>query len=208
MKYFFLEIILNKPGPAQVGAISKAQKLHNFSKKLHTQKNGPSGAPGSASASPWRAKGGTLPKLSTFLSQLKGDPSEKKKFSKKISQCRKTERGDSLWDFKHPICCKISKKLKGEKFLFSEKNLTVPKKTVRGTLWDFPTSILTQDSKKMKGGPFGEKIFRKKSLAVPKKMKGETLWSRPVWYVTRKNRKNFLVQFARPNSAIWCNNIL
>ena len=63
----------NKPGPAQVGAISKAQKQQKdfqvsstllqhskfeifrkifFSKKLHTQKNGPSGAPGLASASP------------------------------------------------------------------------------------------------------------------------------------------------------------
>ena len=42
------------------------------SKKLHTQKNGPSGAPGPASASPWRAEMGTLPNLSTFLSQLKG----------------------------------------------------------------------------------------------------------------------------------------
>ena len=40
-----------------------------FSKKLHTQKNGPSGAPGLASASPWRAK---------------------------VSQCRKTERVDPL----------------------------------------------------------------------------------------------------------------
>ena len=38
----------------------------NFSKKIHTQKNGPSGAPGLASASPWHAK---------------------------VSQCRKTERG-------------------------------------------------------------------------------------------------------------------
>ena len=68
----------------------------NLSKKLHTQKNGPSGTPGPASASPWRAKRGTLPKLPTFLSQLKGDLSEKKKFRKKISQCRKTERGDPL----------------------------------------------------------------------------------------------------------------
>ena len=40
-----------------------------FSKKLHTQKNGPSGAPGLASASPWRAK---------------------------VSLCRKTERVDPL----------------------------------------------------------------------------------------------------------------
>ena len=34
-------------------------------------KNGPSGAPGPASAGPWRAERGTLPKLSTFLSQLR-----------------------------------------------------------------------------------------------------------------------------------------
>ena len=43
------------------------------------------------------AKRGTLPKLSTLLSQLKGDPLEKKQiFEKKVSQCRKTERGDPL----------------------------------------------------------------------------------------------------------------
>ena len=55
-------------------------KIENFLKKLHTQKNGPSGGPGPASASPWRAKRGTLPKLSTFLWQLKGEPfGEKKK---------------------------------------------------------------------------------------------------------------------------------
>ena len=45
----------------------------------------------------WRAKRRTLLKLSTFLSQLKGDPLEKKQiFEKKVSQCRKTERGDPL----------------------------------------------------------------------------------------------------------------
>ena len=69
----------NKPGPAQVGAISKAQNSKRTSKCQFTvlenrksKKNGPSGAAGPASASPWRAKRGTLPKLSTFLSQLKG----------------------------------------------------------------------------------------------------------------------------------------
>ena len=40
--------------------------------KITYSKNGPSGATGPASASPWRAESGTLPKLSTFLSQLKG----------------------------------------------------------------------------------------------------------------------------------------
>ena len=68
----------NKPGPAQVGAISKAKiakrlpsvkysftVLENrkffekiFSKKLHTQKNGPSGALKSHNAE--KLKGGTL----------------------------------------------------------------------------------------------------------------------------------------------------
>ena len=61
------------------------------------QKNGLSGAPGPASASPWRAKRGTLPKLSTCLLQLKEEPfGEKTNFRKKVSQCRKTERGDPL----------------------------------------------------------------------------------------------------------------
>ena len=40
----------------------------------------------------WLAKRGTLPKLSTFLSQLKGTLWRKNKLSKKVSQCRKTER--------------------------------------------------------------------------------------------------------------------
>ena len=62
-------------------------------RKSKKQKNGPSGAPGPTSASPWRAKRGTLPKLSTFWSQLKGDPLEKKQIIEKVSQCRKTERG-------------------------------------------------------------------------------------------------------------------
>ena len=39
--------------------------------KIEKLKNGPGGSPGPASASPWRAKRGTLQKLSTFLSQMK-----------------------------------------------------------------------------------------------------------------------------------------
>ena len=62
--------------------------------KITYSKNGPSGAPGPASASPRRAKKGTLPKLSTFLSQLKGEPfGEKTNFRIKVSQCRKIRRG-------------------------------------------------------------------------------------------------------------------
>ena len=53
--------------------------------KIEKPKNGPSGAPGPASVSPWRAKRGTLPKLSTFLSQLKGNPLEKKFYRKSLT---------------------------------------------------------------------------------------------------------------------------
>ena len=156
----------------------------------------------------WRAKRGTLPKLSTFLSQLKGGPfGEKTNFRKKVSQCRKTERG-ALWGFSTSILSQNIEKLKGEKFYFRKKISQCQKKLKGGTPWDFPTSILTQNSKKIEGGTLCGKNIPKKSLVVPKKMKGGTLWSRPVWYVTRKTGKTFLVQFARPNGAIWCNNIL
>ena len=120
--------------------------------------------------------------------QLKGGPFGEKTNFRKKSQCRKTERGDPL-GFSNIHSVAKHQKIEGGKYLFSEKNLTVPKKTVRGTLWDFPTSILTQNSKKLKGDPLG-KNFSKNSLAVPKKNERGTLWSRPVWYVTRKNRKN------------------
>ena len=67
--------------------------------KIKKQKNGPSGAPGPAGARPWRAKRGTLPKLSTFLSQLKGGPfGEKTNFRKKSNNAEKL-KGVTLWDF-------------------------------------------------------------------------------------------------------------
>ena len=87
-----------------------------------------------------------------------------------------------------------------------EKNLNAEKKTERGDpLRFFNIYSVAKQQKKLKGGPFGKIFFLKKSLAVPKKIERG---SRPVWYVTLENRKTFFVQFARPNSAIWCNNIL
>ena len=136
-------------------------------KKLHTKKIGPSGAPGLASASPWRAN---------------------------VSQCRKTERGDPLRFFNiHSVAKHEKIEEKNFYFYFREKISQCRKKLKGGTLWDFPTSILSQYIKKMQGGPFEEKNFEKK---IPKKnvsqcrkkLKGGTLWSPPVWYVTRKNR--------------------
>ena len=60
------------------------------------------------------------------------------------------------------------------------------KKLKGGTLRGFSTSILSQNIKKMQGGPFG--------LARYGMLRGKT-------------GKTFLVRFARPNSAIWCNNV-
>ena len=141
--------------------------------------------------------------------KLKGGHFGDKKTRKKVSQCRKTERG-SLWGFSIPILSQNIKKLKwGNFFVFRTKTFHSPEKKLKGgTLRGFPTSILTHNSKKIEGGHFGENFSEKKSRSTEKKLKTETLRSRPVWYVTRKNRKTFLVQIARPNGAIWCNNIL
>ena len=85
---------------------------------------------------PWRAKRGTLPKLSTFLSQLRGGPyGEKTNFRKKSHNAEKLKEGP-FGIFKHPICCKISKKLKG-------------------ALWREIFLQKFHNAEKLKGGPFG-----------------------------------------------------
>ena len=112
-----------------------------FSKKLHSQKNGPSGAPGLASASPWRAK---------------------------VSQCRKTERVDPLRFFSIQFVAK-HEKIEEKNFHFREKISQCRKKLKRGTLWDFSTSILSQNIKKMQGDPLGKNFFEKKSRSAEKK---------------------------------------
>ena len=136
-----------------------------FSEKLHTQKNGPSGAPGLASASSWRAK---------------------------VSQCRKTERGDPLRFFNIHSVAKHEKIEENKNFHFREKISQCRKKTERGdSLGFFNIHSVAKHQKNCKGDPLGKNFFRKKkSRSAEKKMKGGSLWSRPVWYVTRKNRKN------------------
>ena len=126
----------------------------------------------------------------------------------KVSQCRKTERGDPLRFFNIHSVAKHEKIEENKNFYFRNKISQCRKKLKGGTLWNFPTSILSQNSKKIEGGPFGEKKFPEKGLAVPKKMEGGP-FGLPGYGMERgKTGKTFLVQFARPNSAIWCNNIL
>ena len=148
-----------------------------FSKNYILKKNGPSGAPGLASASPWRAK---------------------------VSQCRKTERVDPLRFFNIHSVAKHEKIEENKNFHFREKNLTMPKKKLKGgTLWDFSTSILSQNIKKNAGGPFGEKFFFEKKVSqCRKKMKGGRVFGLARYGMLRgKTGKTFLVQFARRNSA-------
>ena len=85
----------------------------------------------------------------------------------------------------------------------------MPKKLKGGPFGIFQHPFCRKTAKKIEGGPFGEKKFRKKSLAVPKKnWKGGVFGLARYGMLRGKTEKTFLVQFARPNSAIRCNNIL
>ena len=83
----------------------------------------------------------------------------------------------------------------------------MPEKLKGGPFGIFQHPFCRKTAKKLKGGPFGEKISGK-SLAVPKKMEGGPFGLPGYGMVRGKTGKTFLVQFARPHSAIWCNNIL
>ena len=153
-----------------------------FSKKLHTQKNGPSGAPGLASASPWRAK---------------------------VSQCRKTERGDPLRFFNIHSVAKHEKIEENKNFHFREKISQCRKKLKGGPFGIFQHPFCRKTSKKMQGDPLGKKFFFEKKVSQCRKnWKGGVFGLARYGMLRGKTGKTFLVQFARPNSAFWCNNIL
>ena len=98
------------------------------------KKHGPSGAPGPAGASPGLANGETSEIVNIFVAVAGEIFWRKNIFSKKVSQCRKLKEGP-FGIFKHPICCKISKKLKG------------------GPIGE--NFFKSPNAKKLKGGPFG-----------------------------------------------------
>ena len=126
---------------------------------------------------------------------------ERTNFRIKVSQFRKT-KGAPFGVFKHPICCKISKKLRGGPF--GEKKSQIAEKLKGGTLWGFSTSILSQNIKELKGS-FGEKIFSRKKSRSAEKRKGGPFGLARYSMLRGKTGKTFLVQFVRPNGAIWCN---
>ena len=113
----------------------------NFSKKLHTEKNGPSGAPGPLARAPSALKGGHFRNCQHFCRSWrfcrktsKNWRREKFLFSEKISQCRKNWKGGPFGIFQHSFCRKTAKKW-------------------RGTLWGkkIPEKV-SQCRKKLEGG--------------------------------------------------------
>ena len=63
------------------------------------------------------------------------------KWRAKVSQCRKTERGDPLRFFNIHSVGKHEKLKKTKIFILGKKSHSAEKKLKGGTLWDFPTSI-------------------------------------------------------------------
>ena len=166
--------------------------------------NGPSGAPGHASASPWRAKRGDISEIVNIFVAVEGGTLWRKNiFDEKVSQCRKIVREDLLRFFNIHSGAK-HQKLKEWKSFYNGKNLTRPKKTERGALCEFQHPFCRKTAKSLSGDPLRKKTFPKKSLAVPKKNFGLS------WYgmLREKTGRTVLVQFARTNRSILCNNIL
>ena len=161
--------------------------FENFFWKNYILKNGPSGAPGLASASPWRAK---------------------------VSQCRKSERGDPLRFFNIHSVAKHEKIEEKIFFHFREKNLTMPKKTERGDpLRFFNIHSVAKHQKNAGGTLWGKKFWKKNSekkcLAVPKKIeRGGSLVSPGLVCYAEKQVKPFwfssLDQIVHFGAIIFC----
>ena len=82
------------------------------------------------------------------------------------------------------------------------------KKTERGDPLGFSNIHSDTKQQKIEGGTlWGKNLFSKKSRSAKKNERGPFGLAR-YGMLRGKTRKTFLVQFARPNGAIWCNNIL
>ena len=112
----------------------------NFSKKLHSQKNGPSGSPGRAlkSHNAEKLKGWTLWGFSTSILSRNMKKLKKTKiliFRKNSHNAEKNWKGGLFGIFQHPFCRKTSEKMQGDplrKNFFSKKKSRSAKKNERG----------------------------------------------------------------------------
>ena len=110
----------------------------------------------------------------------------------KVSQCRKTERGDPLRFFNMHSVGKHEKIEEKQKFSFSGKDFTMPKKTERGDPLEFFNIHSVAKHQKKCRGPFGEKIFFEKKVSQCRKNeRGESLVSPGMVCYAEKQEKPF-----------------
>ena len=96
-------------------------------------------------------------------------------------------KGGPFGIFEHPICCKISKKLKGGPFeenIVLEKSLTMPKNWKGDPLGIFNIHSVAKHQKIE-----GEIFIFKKSLAVPKKIERGNLWGFSTSILSQNSKK-------------------
>ena len=86
--------------------------------------------------------------------------------------------------------------------IFFWKKVSMPKKTERvDPLGVFNINFVAKHQK-IEGGPIAENFFFRKKVSLPKKLKGGPFDLARYGMLRGKTGKTFLVQFARPNSAI------
>ena len=112
-------------------------------------------------------------------------------FREKVSQCRKTERGDPLRFFNIHSVAKHEKIEENKNFHFREKISQCRKKLKGGTLWDFLTSILSQNIKNAGGTLWGKFFFRKNVSQCRKNERGESSVSPGTVCYAEKQEKPF-----------------
>ena len=107
-----------------------------------------------------------------------------------------------MWFFNIHSVVKQQRTEEGKFSICGKKSHSAEKKLKGGPFGIFHHPFCRKTAKKLKGDPLRKKNSGKKSLAVPKKI------GRGYGMLRGKTGKTVLVQFARPISAIWCNNIL
>ena len=127
----------------------------------------------------------------------------------KVSQCRKTERGDPLRFFNIHSVAKHEKIEENKNFYFRKKISQRRKKLKGGTLWDFSTSILSQNIKNNAGATlWGKFFFEKKSRSAEKNERGDPLVSPGMVCYAEKQGKPFwfssLGQIVQFGAIIFC----
>ena len=84
----------------------------------------------------------------------------------------------------------------------------MPKKLSRGFPLGFSNIHSVPKLRKIERGTLWGILFSKKSLAMPKKIERGPFSLSRYCMLREKRGKTFLVQFARPNDAIWDHKIL